>query len=159
MPRQRRLWFLHAYQAHLFNQVLARRLGRFDLIQVGDWAIKHVNGACFQVENAEVEQIRAERFEISPTGPLFGSRSPWASGEPGELERRVVMELGETPESLSEAAAACGFRGERRPLRVRLEELDWSLQGAILSLSFALPPGAYATSVLRELMKSDTPGG
>jgi tRNA pseudouridine13 synthase len=33
--------------------------------------------------------------------------------------------------------------------------LDWSLEGTTLTLAFALPPGAYATSVLRELMKND----
>jgi tRNA pseudouridine13 synthase len=38
-------------------------------------------------------------------------------------------------------------------LRVRLGELEWALDGSILTLSFVLPPGAYATSVLRELMK------
>lgn len=156
MPRQQRLWFLHAYQSFLFNRILAARIDRIGRILVGDWAMKHVNGACFQVEAAGIEQARADRFEISPTGPLFGSRAPWASGEPGELERTAVAALGETPESLSQAAAACGFRGERRPLRVRLEDLEWSLHGTTLTLSFSLPPGAYATSVLRELMKSET---
>ncbi|HJU05923.1 MAG TPA: tRNA pseudouridine(13) synthase TruD [Nitrospiraceae bacterium] len=156
MPRQQRLWFLHAYQSFLFNQILAARIERIDRVLAGDWAMKHVNGACFHVESAEIEQGRVDRFEISPTGPLFGSRAPWASGEPGELERAVVAEVGETPESLSQAAAACGFRGERRPLRVRLEDLEWSLRGSTLTLSFSLPPGAYATSVLRELMKSET---
>ena len=52
------------------------------------------------------------------------------------------------------AAKACGFRGERRALRVPLTDLEWSLRGDILTLCFSLPPGAYATSVLRELMKT-----
>ena len=56
------------------------------------------------------------------------------------------------------AAKACGFRGERRALRVPLAELDWSLEGTVLTLTFALPPGAYATSVLREIMKPSLPG-
>ena len=153
LPRSKRLWYLHAYQSFLFNQVLARRIPRIDQVLAGDWAMKHDNGACFQVEDAGVEQPRAERFEISPTGPLFGSRASWASGEPGMIEEGCVAELGATPESLVEAAAACGFRGERRSLRVRLEELDWSLHETELTLTFTLPPGAYATSVLRELMK------
>jgi tRNA pseudouridine13 synthase len=33
--------------------------------------------------------------------------------------------------------------------------LEWALEGSVLTLSFSLPPGAYATSVLRELMKTD----
>lgn len=155
MPRSKRLWYLHAYQSFLFNKILASRIDRIDRVLVGDWAMKHDNGACFQVEDAAAEQQRADGFEISPTGPLFGSRAPWASGEPGALERAGVVEFSATPESLARAAAACGFRGERRSLRARLENLDWSLKGETLTLSFTLPPGAYATSVLRELMKTD----
>lgn len=155
MPKAKRLWFLHAYQAYLFNKVLAARIDRIDRILVGDWAMKHENGACFLVEDAAAEQPRAEKFEISPTGPLFGSRAPWAAGEPGAIERSVMAELGHTPEMLREAAAACGFRGERRSLRVKLDDLAWSLQDSTLTLSFTLPPGAYATSVLRELMKDN----
>ena len=66
----------------------------------------------------------------------------------------VVSNCGATPESLSEAGAECRFRGERRALRIRLDDVAWSLDQATLSLSFSLPPGAYATSVLRELMKA-----
>lgn len=155
LGRVQRIWFLNAYQSHIFNKLLAARIDRLDRVLAGDWAMKHVNGACFQVEDADIEQRRADTFEISPTGLLFGSRASWASGEPGDIERAVVAELNETPESLKHAAVECGFRGERRPLRVRMEEVDWSLGGRTLTLSFALPPGAYATSVLRELMKSD----
>lgn len=157
MSRAKRMWYLNAFQSHLFNQILARRIDRIDRILAGDWAMKMENGACFLVDNAEAEQPRADRFEISPTGILFGSRVSWAGGEPGEIERAVVTEAGATPESLTEAAKACGFRGERRSLRVPLADLDWALDGSILTLSFSLPPGAYATSVLRELMKLPEP--
>ncbi|HSB46013.1 MAG TPA: tRNA pseudouridine(13) synthase TruD [Nitrospira sp.] len=157
MSRAKRMWYLNAFQSHLFNQILARRIDRIDRILAGDWAMKMENGACFLVDNAETEQPRADRFEISPTGILFGSRVSWASGEPGEIERAVATGAGATPERLTEAAKACGFRGERRSLRVPLADLDWSLDGSILTLSFSLPPGAYATSVLRELMKAPEP--
>jgi len=153
LSRSKRMWYLNAYQSHFFNDILARRLDRLDRILVGDWAMKMENGACFPVEDAAKEQPRADRFEISPTGILFGSRVSWASGEPGEIEQAVVAESGATPESLTEAAKACGFRGERRSLRIPLTNLEWTLEGTVLTLSFSLPPGAYATNVLRELMK------
>lgn len=153
LSRAKRMWFLNTFQSHLFNLILARRIDRIDRLLAGDWAMKMDNGACFLVEDAEQEQPRADRFEISPTGILFGSRVSWANGEPGEIERAVVTEAGATPEGLTDAAKACGFRGERRSLRIPLAELDWMLSGSNLTLSFSLPPGAYATSVLRELMK------
>ena len=154
MSRSKRLWFMNAYQSHLFNRILAQRIESLDRVFQGDWAMKTENGACFPVEQPEVEQSRADRFEISPTGPLFGSRAPWATGYPGEVERAVVADLGTTPEVLSKAGAECGFRGERRALRVRLNGLDWKLEGRDLTLSFWLPPGSYATSVLREIVKT-----
>ncbi|OQW37884.1 MAG: hypothetical protein A4E19_11960 [Nitrospira sp. SG-bin1] len=157
MNRATRIWYLNSYQSFLFNRILARRINHIDKVFVGDWAMKLENGACFQVEDAEKEQPRADRFEVSPTGILFGSRVSWASGEPGRIEEAVIAEAGATKETLVAAAEACGFRGERRALRVPLTELEWSLNGSILTISFSLPPGAYATSVLRELMKSPTP--
>lgn len=157
MPKRTRLWYVNAYQAHLFNLVLSRRIARLDRMLVGDWAMKHENGACFQVEDAVAEQARADRFEISPTGVLFGSRAPWATGEPGEIERAVAAALQETPEALRQAAAGCGFRGERRALRVPLVGLEWAVSAERLTLAFTLPPGSYATSVLREIMKANPP--
>jgi tRNA pseudouridine13 synthase len=153
MSRAKRMWYLNTFQSHLFNQILARRIDRIDRMLVGDWAMKMDNGACFLVEDAQKEQARADRFEISPTGILFGSRVSWATGEPGEIEQGVVVEHGSTVASLTESAKTCGFRGERRSLRIPLAELEWALDGSLLTLSFFLPPGAYATSVVRELMK------
>lgn len=154
MSRAKRLWFMNSYQSFVFNQILAKRIDSLDRVLLGDWAMKMDNGACFPVEEPEAEQPRADRFEISPTGPLFGSRAPWATGVPGEIERAVVTELGSTTEQLSQAGAECGFRGERRALRVALNDLQWELKGCDLRLSFWLQPGAYATSVLREVIKT-----
>jgi tRNA pseudouridine13 synthase len=158
MSRAKRIWYLNTFQSFLFNHIVARRIETIDRVLIGDWAMKMDNGACFPVEDAAQEQPRADRFEISPTGILFGSRVSWAAGEPGLIERTVVVEQGSTPERLVEAASACGFRGERRSLRVPLVDLEWSVEGSRLSLTFSLPPGAYATSVLRELMKAPAAG-
>lgn len=158
MNRAKRIWYLNTYQSFLFNRILAQRIDRIDRIFVGDWATKLENGACFQVEDVEKEQPRVDRFEISPTGILFGARVSWASGEPGRIEEAVIAEAGTTRDALVTAAKACGFRGERRALRIPLAELEWSLDGSVLTLAFALPPGAYATSVLRELMKTTAIG-
>lgn len=153
MPKSKRVWYLNAYQSFLFNKILARRIDQIDCLMLGDWAIKHVNGACFHVEQPEEEQVRANMFEISPTGPLFGSRVSWATGIPGDMECAAIQDLGETRETFTQAGLACRIRGERRALRVPLKEFEWTLTKDVLLLRFILPPGAYATSVLREFMK------
>ena len=48
---------------------------------------------------------------------------------------------------------AAGLKQERRALRLPVDDLLWQLPAAdSLSLEFSLPAGAYATSVLRELL-------
>ena len=44
--------------------------------------------------------------------------------------------------------------GERRPLRVPISQIRVQTEAGCLVLSFALPRGSYATSVLREIMKN-----
>ena len=47
------------------------------------------------------------------------------------------------------------MEGERRPLRVPLAGASARQEGTDLFLSFSLPKGSYATSVLREIMKTE----
>ena len=50
------------------------------------------------------------------------------------------------------AFEAAGMKQERRALRLRPQEFVWEWQGDdVLELAFALPPGAYATTVLAEV--------
>jgi tRNA pseudouridine13 synthase len=41
---------------------------------------------------------------------------------------------------------------DRRALRVNVQDLQWQFEPALLELSFTLPAGSYATSVLREII-------
>jgi tRNA pseudouridine13 synthase len=44
--------------------------------------------------------------------------------------------------------------GERKPLRVPLDDVAYKLDGDSLLVEFSLPKGSYATSVLREITKT-----
>lgn len=152
-------FYVSAYQSYLFNRVVAQRipagLGR---LQSGDLAWIHQNERVFLVEDASVEQPRADRFEISPTGPLFGYRMSHPTGEPGDTERRIFSDDG-----LSDASFKSGpirVKGMRRPLRFRPRDAEINLgadtRGPYLEFRFVLPRGCYATSLLRELLSDDT---
>ena len=150
--RRFRNLMVNAFQADLFNRVLARRLDRFGTLLPGDLAWLHRNGAVFKVEDPAKEQPRCDAFEISPSGPLFGPKMPLPEGEPGRLEREVLAGSGVTVEDFGRREAE-RQPGARRPLRVLfLEEPDVRTDEAGVVLSFALPSGSYATVVLRELV-------
>lgn len=142
--------FVSAFQASLFNTLLVERLAHLDQLEDGDVAYIHRNGACFIVENADVEQPRAESFEISPSGPMFGSKMLQAKGQPGQREAQILAQN----ELLVEQFNVPGLkvRGGRRPYRFKLSAVkSWWDNG--LMVSFELPPGAYATTVMAEVMK------
>lgn len=149
-------FYVSAFQSHLFNQVLAERINALDRVENGDVAYKHENGAAFQVEDADIEQPRAVRFEISATGPLFGPKMKETAHDIRGLEDRVLVE-NNTRRELFPKSGPLRCRGGRRPLRVKLEnpraEIREDERGVFFLLSFALPAGSYATSVLREVFK------
>jgi tRNA pseudouridine13 synthase len=153
VPRRMRRFLLSAYQSYLFNRIMAARLAEIHRVREGDLAWKHDSGAVFLVVDADAEQPRAQQLEISPSGPMFGYRMPMAQGEPGRLERETLDGEGL---SLGDFRRPGGLRAEgtRRPLRVPLGEVElWYGEGVMLR--FELPPGSYATNVLREIMKQE----
>lgn len=153
-PRLKKL-YLSAYQSFLFDRVLDQRLHRFDTIEKGDLAYRHDNGACFLVEDCAAETVRVQTFAISPSGPLFGCKVKLPEGKPREIEENVLREEDISLQSFK-LAGKLRMEGERRPLRVPMQNLATAADTDGLILSFSLPRGAYATAVLREVMKSGT---
>lgn len=154
IDRAVRSLYVSAFQSHLFNQVVARRIPTgLGQLWRGDLAFIHASGAVFRVEDTGAEQPRAGSFEISPTGPLFGYRMTAASGQAGELESQVLAAEQLVPGAFR--SRYLRIRGQRRPLRFRPQEASLELgadaTGAYLELRFALPRGCYATALLREL--------
>ncbi len=145
--------FLSAAQAHFFDRLLMHRMGDLDRLLDGDIAVKHSNGACFRVEQATTEQPRADTLEISPSAPLFGSKVMLAEGVPGQQEKELLEESGLKLDNWN-LRDGLTMQGERRPLRVPLRHVEMMVNGThSLTLSFNLPKGSYATSVLREIIK------
>lgn len=144
--------YLSACQSELFDMTLAARMPDIDSIHAGDIAFKHANGACFAVEDLHEAIPRAASFEISPTGPMFGKKMLQPDGTTAALESKILDCAG-----LSAATFAGNDRyrtdGERRPFRVQINSPLAAMDRGGLLLEFSLPKGAYATSVLREIMK------
>jgi tRNA pseudouridine13 synthase len=150
-----RRFLVAAYQSFLCNRYLARRveLGLFERMLTGDVAKKHATGGMFQVEDAAAETPRLAAQEISFTAPMYGPKMWAATGEAGDLEAAV---LAESPVGM-DALAAARVEGTRRLGRLLAGEVQIVPTDAdnALKLSFTLPKGAFATTLLREFMKVD----
>ena len=154
-----RRMYVCAFQSYLFNLTLSERMrqagGDLECLFEGDLAYLHGSGAVFDVKDPERERVRVERFEISPSGPLFGSKMIAPKGKAAEIERAVLRREGLDLEGVRRLFPRRFFDGVRRPLRVPVQDLSWQLEGKDLLIQFFLPKGAYATTFLREITKNE----
>jgi tRNA pseudouridine13 synthase len=152
--------YLSAFQSYLFNTVLDERMssagGNPGRLFAGDVACLHDNGANFAVGDPGVEQERLEKFEISPTGPMFGAKMLIPTGYAGELESSVLDRQALSHKDFHHLQQVWHMKGLRRPLRVPVTGLSWKVDEEGMVLEFFLPKGSFATTLLRELMKNET---
>jgi tRNA pseudouridine13 synthase len=154
-PSWLKKFLVSSLQSLLFNDWLALRLqmGLFGQVIEGDVAKKHDTGGEFVVQDAEAENPRALRFEISATGPLYGKKYREAQGPARALEDQVLQKYE------LERGHFASRRGDRRLIRFPLTEWGVEETAEGLWVSFFLPKGAYATAVLREVMKRNPEEG
>jgi len=154
-PRDRRAarFLVSALQSAVFNEVLTQRPLALDEIEPGEVAQVVDSGGLFLVEDAAREALRAGRFEISATGPIFGSggRDPSPTGAPAERECAAAAALGVTEELVASAPAGLRLRGARRAFRTPLPDAELRSDGDALRLCFSLAAGSYATVLVEEL--------
>lgn len=148
--RDQRSFTLSAARSLAFNAVLGARVraGQWNRLLAGDVLNLRGTGSVFREDEGAGLQERVARGDLHPTGPLPGRGGMAPAGAAATLELAALAPYGR----LVEALVAAGVEAERRALRVLPCEFRWTWQGADLALSFLLPRGAFATSVLREVV-------
>jgi tRNA pseudouridine13 synthase len=155
-PKDRRAarFLLSALQSEVFNAVLDERGESFDRVEEGDLARVEESGGLFWVDDLEREAPRAEAFEITATGPIFGKkmRSPREAVE--RRERAVFDRFGLPEMSALVLPRGIRARGGRRPFRVRPMGLEVTglSGGGGLRVQCGLPSGSYVTVLLEALV-------
>lgn len=167
IERNVRKYFVSGIQSAAFNATLDQRLvdGTWDKLIEGDLAFKHDNRAVFSVDKSVLEdptmKERLDRFDISPSGPMWGPDMTRCQGEVDQIELDALARYGLTPEQIVAFAKSNKgmIEGSRRPLRVQIvdPEVEGGLDehGPFVRCAFDLPRGSFATVVMREIMKTD----
>ena len=152
--------FVSALQSELFNTWLAARLGDglYRSVIAGDVCHKTGGGMFISAEPA-TDEARLRAGELVVTGPMFGDkmRRPTEGSPAAEREAAVLAAAGLTASSFEPVRALA--EGTRRDAAI--EVANWQVtacetapDGETYEVAFALPGGAYATAVMREVMKT-----
>ncbi|WP_444927126.1 tRNA pseudouridine(13) synthase TruD [Microbulbifer sp. TRSA002] len=115
---------MSAARSWLFNQVLAER------VNAGTWQSPLVGEP-----------------EDYPTGPLWGRGRNLSTDALGQLEEQVLSPWQPWCNWLEH----CGLSQERRAMILSPEAFRYEWEGDHLIVEFALPPGTFATALLREI--------
>jgi tRNA pseudouridine13 synthase len=153
-PRDKKLarLFVSALQSELFNAWLVARIadGLYARVLAGD-VLHKLGGGMFTCEDAATDEARLHAGELVVTGPMFGDRMRAAAGDAGAREDAVLAAAGLARDSFASVRAIA--EGTRRDATIQVGEPSVAAVDGTLEVAFTLPGGAYATAVMREVMK------
>lgn len=155
--RNKRSMAMSALRSWLFNEMLSTRLQseQFNTVLTGDALVLSGSNSFFindDGNNADA-QDRYNNKDVCPSAPLWGKGTLATTSDAHALEQGVAADNTEVIDFLSH----CGFEQERRAIKIWPSELEWQSKGDTFTISFALPTGCFATSVLRECVETLSP--
>jgi tRNA pseudouridine13 synthase len=172
LPKNLLTMFVYGYQSYLFNKILSERIRKkFPLNEaiIGDIILPIRKGIIDEkgiyVAKSNIEKVNKQilKSKAVVSGVLFGSESVFSKGEMGEIEHRIIeREKIDPRDFIIPDIPYISSSGLRRPILAFVKDLDFKLQDdeqsenkKLLNLKFELQKGCYATSLLREFMKTD----
>jgi tRNA pseudouridine13 synthase len=156
-PKKRQLQsiFLSSARAWIFNQILSQRVADktwnqaiegdvFMFTSSKSWFFEHVTEDIIQ---------RVKDKQLNPTAALWGAGELASQSAIQVLENQIMLENKVLAQGLIEHK----LRQDRRKLRLFIDDIqsEW-LDQQTLKLSFSLPSGCYATTILDEIVSNDT---
>lgn len=170
--RNLRSLFISSARSWLFNRIVSARVndGSWQRLQSNEPANLNGSNSYFMTDDSDQPQEELESrllsMDIHPTGPMWGDGASQyiMAGDSSDnavdssldhslfnWERSVLDPYHDLCKGLERARVPY----QRRALRISPQGLQWSFVDNDLSLSFSLPPGQFATSVLREIVYFD----
>lgn len=160
--REQRSLLLSAARSELFNRVLSARVrdGTWNTGCEGEvWMLDGSRSVFGPEPWSDALAERLARFDIHPSGPLWGEGELRSSGACALMETEALAD--DLALRLRKGLEQARLKQERRALRLLPHALEWRwCDDGALRLAFELPAGTYATTVLAELGEmEDAHGG
>lgn len=148
--RNKRSMAISALRSWLFNEYIHQRITQYGHQSLHNGDVMQLAGTnsfflCEEID--ETIEKRAVERDINITCPLWGKGFLHSSDAIADFERSVA----EKNQIICEKLSELGLKQERRSMLLFASKLDWKFENNCLSLSFDLPAGCFATSILREL--------
>lgn len=156
VPINIRRLFIHAYQSFLFNECIS------SLIMEGEEVTKCVDkDLCFELENAQIlGKLRkfSTGMDAEENVPAMQLAGYGLRNKEGRFENTMLKKLSEeeltTKDFFVKEMQELSVQGGFRQLPLMVSNFGYENKNLI---KFRLPVGAYATTLLRELMKPLNP--
>ncbi len=151
LSRHKRGIALSAARSLIFNDILDARVkqGSWSTILPGELANLDGSASIFTVEDVDDELVaRCNAHDIHPSGSLWGVGAPQSTDKVAQLEGEIAQEHVEIVAGLIKAKVDASSR----PLRLRVRDLQFTVEDGVCWLEFSLRKGGYATTVLREIV-------
>lgn len=163
--------FVHAYQSYMFNKIICQRMKEelpLSSAVSGDIVcFKNKEGLpdvkkLQMVDNENIDGMNnlVRRRRAFVTAPLVGYKSEFAAGAPGRIEKDIFESSYIPMENFKiKTVPELSSKGLRREILLHCEPIfkveadELNPEKSKVTLTFALPKGSYATTVLREYMK------
>jgi tRNA pseudouridine13 synthase len=172
LPKNLLTMFVYAYQSYLFNKILSERIRKnlpINKAIEGDIILPIRNGVIdkkgilTKKNNLKKINRQISKEKAAVSGVLYGCDSIYSDGKMGEIERKVIdSEKLDPRDFIVSDIPHITSPGSRRQLNAVVKNFKFKLvkdelneYKKALNIEFTLGKGNYATSLLREFMKSD----
>ncbi|MBI5046586.1 tRNA pseudouridine(13) synthase TruD [Candidatus Micrarchaeota archaeon] len=147
LPRNNLMMFVHAFQSHLFNELLSQRIKKMQSDGLSDLELEKGEYFCGETNGfPDPDRSAAEGWIV---GKLVGYGSPANECECALLEKYSVKKDSFKIPLIPEIASKGGYRTLFAPLK------DFSFNvcdDSAFVFRFLLPAGSYATVAMREFL-------
>ncbi|MFT5815331.1 MAG: 2-C-methyl-D-erythritol 2,4-cyclodiphosphate synthase, partial [Psychroserpens sp.] len=149
--KKKRGMYLSAARSLIFNQMISERIEQqiFDSLVNGDVLMLAGTQSVFHVDVMDESLTsRLVDHDLDITAPMWGAGELMTTGDVRAFEQHIA----DGQQAFCEGLPRFGLKQERRRIRLSITDTDIKVDNDVVTLSFFLPSGAYATTIMRELI-------